>query len=87
MSTAPTGRKPVEVRISEACEIYTNLRKMGVFQSPANRTTISDASNDFIRRGVGSTVRVRADGGDGMWLRVVYIATSGKPSGIDGVVP
>lgn len=83
------GCKRVDVRIAEACEIYANLRKMGVFQSPVNRTTISDASNEFIRNGVGSVLRVRADGmeggggGSGMWLLVSYNVQAGKPSGIE----
>lgn len=78
--THARAKKSVKDRVSEACEIHANLRKIGALQSETNRKEISRAGNAFICKGDSETLKLRVE--SGVFAKVVYTARANKPSGV-----
>jgi len=80
MCNAMSNRKSVKERISEACEIQTNLRTLGALRSDVNRRIVADASNAFVKEGTSKKLRLQVDAG--VFVEVIYTSKQDAKSGL-----
>lgn len=53
--------KSVTLRLNESKSIHEQVQKMGIMMDPVNRDRLRKASNDFVRTGIASVVKLRID--------------------------